>query len=149
LARLSDGNFHLALKLTHGGDEDLLELTKKWLNALYQNKGLDLMAWIDEVTEGSKELQKNFLLYILQLFEHAVRFKQIGISNMALLETEQKIIENILGKGLNAFNIDEIADLLNAALYQIERNANTKILFHALSLRIQKIFFTQKTPKVA
>jgi DNA polymerase-3 subunit delta' len=102
------------------------------------------MQWHEEITEGSKETQKNFLLYFIQLLEHTVRYRIVGRTNMTLLENELKIIENLISKGLSDHMIEEMSHLINDALFQIERNANTKILFHALSLRIQQIILRKK-----
>ncbi len=144
IARLSDGNFHKALYLINHNNDDFFNLTRNWLNAIYQNKGLELMQWHEEITEGSKETQKNFLLYFIQLLEHTVRYRVVGRTNMSLLENELKIIENLISKGLSEYMIEEMSHLINDALFQIERNANTKILFHALSLRIQQIILRKK-----
>lgn len=139
LARLSDGNYHQALHLLQDQEQDYLLQTRSWLNAVFQNNGLALLQWIEEMNEGNKESQKNFLLYLIQLLEHALRFRQLGAAQVELPEPEQKVVETLLAKGITDYRIDQIAALLNEAVYQIERNANTKILFHALSLRIQQV----------
>jgi len=139
LARLSDGNYHQALNLMQEREQDFLMQTRGWLNAVFQQNGLALLQWVDEMNEGSKESQKNFLLYLIQLLEHTVRFRQLGAAQVELAEAEQKVVETLLAKGLSDYRIDQMAHLLNEAVYQIERNANTKILFHALSLRIQQV----------
>jgi DNA polymerase-3 subunit delta' len=76
---------------------------------------------------------------VIQLLEHLIRVRTIGAQNLVLLESEQKMIDVLIAKGMSDFSIAEINDLLNNSIYEIERNANTKILFHSLSLRIQKI----------
>jgi DNA polymerase-3 subunit delta' len=101
--------------------------------------------WVMTITTLNKEAQKKFLEYVIQLLEHLIRFKNIGSQNLVLLESEQKMIEVLIAKGMTDFSIAEISDLLNESIYEIERNANTKILFHSLSLRIQKIVLRKNT----
>jgi len=143
-ARLSEGNFHKALSFSNDVDNDFLIWTRAWLNAIFTNNGLEILKWVDEITENDKDSQKNFLYYFIQLLEHTVRFKLVGASNLLLLEQEQKIVENLIIKGLEAYAIEDITNLINDAISQIERNANTKILFHALSLRIQQVILRKK-----
>jgi len=122
-----------------GEENDVVNTLRNWLNCMYANKGIELVEWVNGMAELNKEAQKKFLEYVIQLLEHLIRFRTIGAQNLVLLESEQKMIEVLIAKGMSDFSIAEINDLLNNSIYEIERNANTKILFHSLSLRIQKI----------
>jgi DNA polymerase-3 subunit delta' len=51
-----------------------------------------------------------------------------------------------LNKRADFFQLKEIIRLLDNACYHIERNANSKILFHALSIQLQYIFAKQPLP---
>ncbi len=138
-ARIAEGDFHKALSLMSETENDFVNILRNWLNCLYANKGIELVEWVNGMADLNKEAQKKFLEYVIQLLEHMIRFKTIGSQNLVLLESEQKIIEVLIAKGMTDFFITEISDLLENSIYEIERNANTKILFHSLSLRIQKI----------
>jgi DNA polymerase-3 subunit delta' len=144
IARLADGNYFQAQQLLITHDDDLILLLRTWLNCLYANKGIELVNWITEISEKSKDAQKKFLQYYMQLLEEAIRAQHIGIQHLTLLETEQKIIEILLAKGVNYTLVNTICSMIDESIYQIERNANTKILFHSLSLRIQQLIFKQK-----
>jgi DNA polymerase-3 subunit delta' len=138
-ARIAEGNFHQALSLMSGEENDVVNTLRNWLNCIYANKGIELVEWVNGMAELNKEAQKKFLEYVIQLLEHLIRVRTIGAQNLVLLESEQKMIDVLIAKGMSDFSIAEINDLLNNSIYEIERNANTKILFHSLSLRIQKI----------
>ena len=138
-ARIAEGNFHQALSLMSGEENDVVNTLRNWLNCMYANKGIELVEWVNGMAELNKEAQKKFLEYVIQLLEHLIRVRTIGAQNLVLLESEQKMIDVLIAKGMSDFSIAEINDLLNNSIYEIERNANTKILFHSLSLRIQKI----------
>lgn len=144
IARLADGNYFQAQQLLITHDDDLILLLRTWLNCLYANKGIELVNWITEISEKSKDAQKKFLQYYMQLLEEAIRAQHIGTQHLTLLETEQKIIEILLAKGVNYTLVNTICSMIDESIYQIERNANTKILFHSLSLRIQQLIFKQK-----
>jgi len=138
-ARIAEGNFNYALKLSTLVEDDLVNSLRNWLNCIYAHKGIELVDWVMSMAEKNKETQKKFLEYVIQLLEHLIRFKNVGADNLVLLSSEQKMIEVLISKGLTDFAIYEMNEILNESIYEIERNANTKILFHSLSLRIQKI----------
>lgn len=138
-ARISEGNYHTALSLMSQKEDDFVNVLRDWLNCIYANKGLEMVDWVNAMSDRNKEVQKKFLEYVIQLLEHLIRFKNMGHDNLVLLPSEQKMIEVLISKGMSEFAIAELSDLLNESIYEIERNANTKILFHSLSLRIQKI----------
>ena len=142
-ARIAEGNFNEALKLSQNAEDELLLLTKNWLNYLYSNNGLQLVQWVMEMADFTKEHQKKFLAYIIQLLEHALRLKHGENQQMALLEGELKLVQTLLQKGIDEKVIPKMTDLLNDAIYHIERNANSKILFHHISLQIQGLLLRQ------
>ncbi len=138
-ARIAEGDYHHALALTTEQDDDLAAVLRNWLNCIYANKGIELVEWVNGIAERDKEAQKKFLEYVIQLLEHLIRYKNLGVQNLVLLESEHKMIDVLITKGLTDYAVAEIGDMLNESIYEIERNASTKILFHSLSLRIQKI----------
>ena len=139
LARLAEGNYHQALLLLEGGDDDFLLLTRDWLNALFQNKGIELTQWVDGISGKNKDQQKNFIIYLLQLFEDTLRMKEMGTEHVLLLEAEARVADVLIKKGIRAQQIDALNHLLNDAIYHLERNAHAKLLFHTVSLRAQAI----------
>ncbi len=139
IARIAEGNYNYAKKLVAHQDEDMVETLRTWLNWIYANKGIELVKWVYAIAEQDKEYQKKFLAYVIQILEHMLRYKHLPKGELVLLESELKIIEILITKGLSAYRIAEWTEMLNESIYEIERNANTKILFHALSLRIQKL----------
>jgi DNA polymerase-3 subunit delta' len=113
---------------------------------MYSNNGLQLVNWVGEMAEASKESQKKFLSYFIQLLEHALRLKHSGNQHLTLLEAEQKIVQTLLQKGVQESAIEKISQLLNEAIYYVERNANSKILFHNVSLKVQQILRSAALP---
>lgn len=139
IARIAEGNYNEALKLSRTQDEAFLDITRNWLNYMYSNNGLQLVNWVVEIAEKNKEVQKKFLNYFIQLIEHTLRWKHNQTQHLTLIEAEQKLIETLIKIGVDENKIPAINTILNDAIYHIERNANTKILFHNVSLHIQQI----------
>lgn len=139
VARLAEGNYHQALLLLEGGDDDFLQLTREWLNAMYQNNGIALVQWVDGISGKNKDQQKNFLIYLLQLFEDTLRMKEMGNEHVLLLEAEARVADILIKKGIRASQIEALNEVLNEAIYHLERNAHAKLLFHTVSLRAQAI----------
>ncbi len=145
-AQLADGNFNEALKIYQQADNQILPLTKNLLNSLYSNNGVQLTSWVTEITETSKETQKKFLAKFIQLLEFSIRIKQNSHHPIFIPDDERKIVETLIKKGLNEQKILETNELLTNAIYHIERNANTKILFHSVYLQVQQILVFNKKP---
>ncbi|MCC6447129.1 MAG: hypothetical protein IT215_00390 [Chitinophagaceae bacterium] len=145
-AQLADGNFNEAIKIYQQADDQILPLTKNLLNSIYSNNGLQLTNWITEITDTSKETQKKFLANFIQLLEFSIRIKQNPNHPTYIPDDERKIVETLIKKGLNEQKILETNELLTNAIYHIERNANTKILFHSVYLQVQQILVFNKKP---
>lgn len=138
-ARLAEGNYNTALSLCTHEEDDWVNLLRSWFNWIYANKGIELVQWVQEIEAKTKESKKKFLAYVLQLLEHLLRYQTMQGKQMALLDSEMRIIQTLLDKGITPSRVSEMSRLLEDSIYEIERNANTKIMFHSLSLRIQKI----------
>lgn len=139
LARLAEGSYHQALVLLEGGDDDFLLLTRDLLNGIFQNKGIELVRWADTLSSKNKDQQKNFLAYMLQLFEDTLRMKEMGKDHVLLLDAEARVADILIQKGIKAHQIATLNEILNEAIYHLERNAHAKLLFHTLSLRTQAV----------
>ncbi|MBL7765115.1 MAG: hypothetical protein JNJ58_03405 [Chitinophagaceae bacterium] len=144
VSRLAEGNMHYAYALLEEEDHNLIDTLRDWLNFMYSNKGVELNDWSLEIADKTKNIQKNFIEYVINLLEHLLRSRQIGPDKLNLLDSEVRIIENLKLRNLSDFRIHEITQLLNESIHQINRNANSKILFHSLSLRIQQILLQKK-----
>jgi DNA polymerase-3 subunit delta' len=78
IANLADGNYHYALQLMNEKGDDLLGYLKQLLNGIYANKGLEIVAFVNQMAAENKETQKKFISYFVHLLENLVRYRQIG-----------------------------------------------------------------------
>ena len=142
IARMAEGDFRYALQLLSEGEDRMLEWFRNWLNALYMKKSVDLSEWCVALADESKEFQKKYLEYVIQFLEHLIRYRHLNPEQISLPEQEQKLAEGLITRGVSDQRISRLVPELNEAIYKIERNANSKMLFHALSLRVQDLLLS-------
>lgn len=143
IANASEGNFREALHLLQHADEDFHGLLREWLNATLRNQTIAQVKLIEEIARLGREKQKQFLKHFTHLLEQAVRMEIVdGTLKEKLLnamtEGEQDFV-NRLNKAMSLEQKEAISEELDKATYYIERNANAKILFHALTIKIYHI----------
>ena len=140
IANASEGNFREALNLLQHAGEDFYGLLREWLNATLKNQTIAQVKLIEEIARMGREKQKQFLKHFIHLLEQAVRMEIVdgvlkeNVLN-AMSESEKDFVAR-LNKATSLEQKEAIAGELNKASYYIERNANAKILFHALSIKI-------------
>lgn len=140
IANASEGNYREALNLIQHADEDFHGLLREWLNASLKNQIIVQVKLVEEIGRLGREKQKQFLKHFTHLIEQAVR---MHVSDNILKEklmnamssNEQDFVLR-LNKAMSLEQKEAIAEELDKATYYIERNANAKILFHALTIKI-------------
>ena len=138
IAAITEGNFREALaELNHAG-EDWQLLVREWLNAILKNGPVSLVKWIEEISKQGREKQKQFLRFFNHLLQQSIRIRILGensewASNLPVAEKDFILRIN---KMADLGQQEAIVEELDKASYYIERNANAKILFHALSLQL-------------
>ncbi len=137
-AAISQGNYHEALQLLQNASEDWQSLLREWLNAALKNGPSSQVKWIEEVNKLGREKQKQFLLYFIHLLHQSIRIRFAGNHHIPIPETEKDIALR-LNKIASVNHQQAIIEELNKAVYYIERNANAKMLFHALTIKLYHI----------
>jgi DNA polymerase-3 subunit delta' len=138
VAGISEGNYREALQLLQHADEDWQSLLRDWLNATLKGGPAAQVKFIDEVSKLGREKQKQFLRYFNHLLEQSIRIRVLGVDNVFLGDAE-KDFAGRLNKIAGVSQQQVIIEELDKASYYIERNANAKMLFHALTIRLQHI----------
>lgn len=138
VAALAEGNYREALQLLQHADDDWELMLREWLNAIIKTGPVAQVKWIDDTAKLGREKQKQFLKYFIHLLEEAVRLRIIGSPNNGQTTTTNDFASR-LNKLCSLSQQEAIINELDKASYYIERNANAKMLFHALSIRIYYI----------
>ncbi len=81
------------------------------------------------------EKQKQILRYFNHLLEQSIRIKILGVDNIALASNEKDFAQR-LNKIASISQQRAIIEELDKASYYIERNANGKMLFQALTIKL-------------
>ena len=140
IANASEGNYREALQQLQHADEDYYNLLREWLNAILRSGPAAQIKVIEEIARLGRENQKQFLRYFIHLLEQALRLDvATGVLKEAVLAAmssgEQEFAVK-LNKQINIEQKEAIAEELDKASYYVERNANAKILFHAMTIKI-------------
>ncbi len=136
VATLSEGNYREALLLLQHAEDDWQSLLREWLNSIARKNITAQIKWVEEASKLGREKQKQFLKYFTHLLELSIIIQAMPENthtNAVETETDFAIrLNKLCGLGQQEAIINE----LNNASYYIERNANAKMLFHALTIKL-------------
>jgi DNA polymerase III subunit delta' len=108
------------------------------LNAIMKTGPIAQLKWVDEVAKLGREKQKQFLRYFNHLLELSIRMRALGADAISLADNEKDFAQR-LNKIVGIAQQQAIIEELDKAVYYIERNANAKMLFQALTIKFYHI----------
>lgn len=146
IAQEAHGNFNKALDLLNKDSEDLVfeRWFVQWVRSAFKAKGnkaaiQELILWSDEVAKTGREVQKQFLNYCLSLMRqalllnynaHELVYTKIHVEDFDLKRFAPFVHEN---------NILDIVEELEKAIFHVERNGNSKLIFTDLSIKLTRL----------
>lgn len=137
-AAVAEGNYREAILLIQHAEEDWQGLLRNWLNAILKTGPVAQVKWVEDTSKLGRERQKQFLRYFNHLLEQAIRLQAMGEENVTLPDNEKDFAAR-LNKIATMEQQQAMIQELDNAVYYIERNANAKLLFHALTIRLYHI----------
>ncbi len=137
-AGIAQGDYHEALQLLQHAEEDWLSLLREWMNVTLKENQPGQVKWVEEAAKLGREKQKQFLRYYNHLLEQCLRLRILGKESHTLSAGEAEFAKR-LNKISSVTQQHAILTELDKASYYIERNANPKILFHALTIKMLHI----------
>lgn len=138
IASVSAGNYRESLQIMQHSSEDWQSLLRDWLNAIMKSGPVAQVKWIEEMSKHGRERQKQFLRYFNHLLGQAIKLQVLNDAATGIAENERDFalrLNKMAGIEQQQAMIEEI----DKASYYIERNANAKMLFHALTIRLYHI----------
>lgn len=144
VASIAEGNYREAILQLQYASEDWQNLTKEWLRCITRRLHADNIKFIEEISKLGREKQKQFLRYFNHLLEQNVRLKVLGIDNVVMEASELDFAQR-MSKIASVSQIEALVEVLDNGAYYIERNANSKILFMAMSIKITHILLNNVT----
>jgi DNA polymerase-3 subunit delta' len=138
IAALSSGNWNLAQDLIENTEEAQANFIafRQWLRYCFKpGDFIELNKFNADVARLGREKQKGFLNYGLELVHQSMLHNQ-NHNDLVLKKDEELDFSSKLAPFINAANQQEIYQLLNEAVYHVERNAHPGILFTDLSFKL-------------
>jgi DNA polymerase-3 subunit delta' len=138
-AATCDGNYREALQQLQHADEDWQSLLRDWLNAILKTGPAAQTKWVEEISRLGREKQKQFLRYFNHLLEQSVHLRVTGSASLPTGGTTENDFASRINKIADISQQQAMVEELDRAVYYIERNANAKMLFHALTIKLYHI----------
>lgn len=138
IASVAGGNYRESLQMLQQASEDWQSLLREWLNAIMKSGPIAQVKWIDEMSRHGREKQKQFLRYFNHLLAQAIKMQAMAGIDFPIPDNERDFalrLNKMAGIEQQRAMIEE----LDKASFYIERNANAKMLFHALTIRLYHI----------
>jgi DNA polymerase-3 subunit delta' len=141
-AHISNGNLAVALDVLLSSDESdyFLEMFMRMMRTCWSVWGkkqamLDLLTWVEQITQLGREQQKAFLLYSLRMVRENFALNRQQPSLAFLTDSENDFSQKF-NAYINPGNVYQLADELNTAHYHIESNGNKNLVFMDLACKI-------------
>ncbi len=151
IAHQSDGNYNKACDLVYRDSEDLefeawfVSLMRGAFKAQRDKSAIhNLLKWSEEMAKTGRETQKKFLLFCLDFFRQAMLLNyEVPQLVYVAPKTENFKLENF-APYVHGDNILQICEELQSAIYEIERNGNSKIIFTDLSIKLTRQIYLKE-----
>lgn len=148
LGHMANGSYAEALRLIQHAENDLFPDVRTWFNALFTNNGVAITKFAEQWSKSGREQQKNFLHYIIQLLEQAIRVRYLPDHPPALPPAEADFVKKLAAMKVPTEAINNMVEELTHTIYYIERNAHSKTQLHALSIKLVYIVSNRPIPEV-
>ena len=137
ISRMANGNWLKALEMLSADSENelFLDMFQSLMRLAYQRKVKDLKAWSEQMGAMGREKQKRFLEYFLRLIRENFIYNFQNEELCYMTQREEEFAKNF-ARFINEANILAISDLANLAIRDIGQNANAKIVFFDMALKM-------------
>ena len=135
---LSDGDLNQSEKLLMVPQSNDLDYVMKWMRSCYSENYSDVNKQTDWFSSLSKIRKRAFMTYSLKLMREAM-VSIIDPSLSRISENESSFI-NKFKMTLEQKSLEKIIMLIDENIRFLDRNANAKILFLDLSIKISNLF---------
>ncbi|MHA7831627.1 MAG: DNA polymerase III subunit [Flagellimonas sp.] len=146
IALEANGNFNKALDLLNKDSEDLVfeRWFVQWVRSAFKAKGnkgaiRELILWSEEVAKTGREVQKKFLNYCLTMMRQALLLNY-NANELVYAKVHMEGFDlNKFAPFVHENNILDIVKELEQAIFHVERNGNSKLIFTDLSIKLTRL----------
>jgi len=138
-ARLADGGYIKAIEYIERSEETKLNFNRfvQLMRLAYSRKVTGIFKWVEDISAIGREKQKNFLIYALRLI-HGNYLLNMENRDMVKMSADELVFSEKFSSFINHDNVAGVTDELNKACLHIEANANARIVFMDLALKLVK-----------
>jgi DNA polymerase-3 subunit delta' len=140
IVHLSNGNYLNALNLIDTTDENIENHDRfvELMRHCYQNKIIEIVDWVESISTIGREKQKSFLEYAIRMIRENFMLN-LNQKKIVYLTQQEAEFSNKFFPFINKDNVFSIYEHLNRSCADIEMNANGKIVFLDLGLKLVKL----------
>ncbi len=144
IARIANGNWSQALRELDVNNEntEFLEMFMSLMRLAYMRKIQDLKKWSETVSGLGREKQKRMLRYFLHMIRENFMYNFHKPELLYMTQAEENFSKNF-ARFINEANVVEISMLLDRTIKEIGQNANAKIVFFDLTLKMTVLLIRQ------
>jgi DNA polymerase-3 subunit delta' len=146
VAHIANGSYTEALRLVRQADNDLFPGVRDLFNHVFTGNGIGITKFAEEWSKAGREQQKNFLNYIIQLLEQAIRARYAPDAPLSLPQAEADFVRRLAGTKTTFEAFGKMIDTITDTIFYIERNAHSKTQLHAMCIRMQYIVQNKPLP---
>jgi DNA polymerase III subunit delta' len=140
IAHISEGDVNLSIQMLEEelDNQELLNEFRNWMLMCYKKDVLGCIDWSDKISKEGRNKQKNLLVYALSLYRKSMLLHVLD-ANQIVFQEHEKDFMNKFYQFVHQDNILDLVELFSEAVYHLERNANSKMMFLDMSLKIIKL----------
>lgn len=133
----SDGNLGDAIHVLESDiiTDDNFDDFQIWMRLCYLVNIQEIVKWVNERTKKGRRNQSTFLKYSLKMVRNCLIIHFSNRNTLNITENEKKFLSKFY-PFIHEGNISEISEKIEESIKNIERNANSKIIFYELSLQL-------------
>lgn len=137
IARVANGNWLKAVETLEADNENslFLDMFIQLMRLAYQRNIKELKKWSETVAAYGREKQKRMLEYFLHLIRENFMYNFRNPELVYMTQGEENFARNF-ARFINEANVIELAELFSLAIRDIGQNANPKIVFFDMVLRV-------------
>ncbi len=140
ISRLSEGNYSIAKEYIESSVGTKLNFDEfvQMMRLSYSGKMIELIKWVDEISKLGREKQKVFLTYSLRMVRENLIINQKQ-KNMVRMSKEEEGFAEKFANFIHPANAPYLSIEFDKAYLHIARNANAKVVFLDLCIKLNKI----------
>lgn len=138
IGQMADGSFTQALQLVEQVEDDLLPAVRDWFNGIFTGNGIKLVQFTEKWSKAGRESIRHLLSFTLSLLEGALRVAYLPEAINTLSPQEGEFAQRLASRSLSVESIQGMIDAITDASYYIERNAHSKSVLMAMSVKMQR-----------